>query len=127
MKENANHKAVEQLHKSTKQADQQSGKASVEELLADALDTFMERGSAYGKCYVEHGSVMQALFPNGIFLESDDDFVQFGLFNMMVSKMTRLSNAMRRGEVHTDSAHDLGVYSFMMEEVQHNRPESELE
>lgn len=90
---------------------------AVEEILEDALKTYKDRGSQYGKCYIEHGAVMKALFPEGATLESEEDFIQFGLLNMMVSKLTRLCNAYRKGDVHLDSIHDLGIYSFMLEET----------
>jgi hypothetical protein len=93
-------------------------KVSCEDILKQAIQTHKERGAVYGNAYLEqHGKVMKALFPNGLVLSSADDFNRFGTFNMIVSKMTRYANNLRQANTHIDSLHDMGVYSFMLEEI----------
>ena len=83
-----------------------------------ALQTFKERGAQYGDSYIRHGEVMKALLPTPVTLETEEDFARFGVLNMMVSKMVRYCQNFKKG--HIDSTHDLGVYSFIMEELDTN-------
>ena len=59
---------------------------------------------------------MKELFPNGVTLKTEGDFNRWGTMNMIVAKITRYANAFESGG-HQDSIHDLGVYSFMQEEL----------
>lgn len=84
-------------------------------ILTDASSTYAQRNAAYGDSYKEHGKIMAALFPNGITLNSVEDFNRFGVFNMMVSKVFRCSANFKAG--HVDSMLDLSVYSAMLLEL----------
>ena len=86
--------------------------------MKEALKTYSERNLTYGDTYKNHGNVMKALYPKGITLRTVDEFNRFGVLNMIVSKLTRLTLG---DDLHTDSAHDMGVYSFMLEELQRER------
>jgi len=89
-----------------------------ESILLDAIQTHKDRGAVYGDNYLEqHGKVMAALFPLGLQLIGAEDFNRFGTLNMIVSKLTRYANNLRKDNTHIDSLHDMGVYSFMLEEV----------
>tara|TARA_R100000742_G_C4259604_1_gene77409 strand:+ start:427 stop:732 length:306 start_codon:yes stop_codon:yes gene_type:complete len=81
--------------------------------LKQALKTFEERGKSYGDSYNQVGKVMAVLFPNGVELKTEADFNRMGLLNMIVSKLTRYANQWEK--THKDSAHDMGVYSFILE------------
>ena len=81
--------------------------------LKQAVKTFEERGKSYGDSYNQYGEIMKVLFPNGVKLETKEDFNRMGLLNMMVSKLVRYTN--QWDKPHKDSVHDLGVYSFMLE------------
>lgn len=84
--------------------------------MADAANLFEIRSAQYGEAYLQHGYIMAALFPDGLELKTAEDFNRFGIMNMMVSKLNRYSNNF--GNLgHQDSSRDLGVYSFMLEEV----------
>lgn len=83
--------------------------------IAQALSTYVERNRAYGNSYHKFGTVMAALFPNGLTLNSVEDFNRYGVFFMQISKLIRYSTDPKKG--HLDSVHDLGVYSFMLEEL----------
>ena len=80
-----------------------------------ALNTFRERNKTYGDNYLQHGEVMTALFPDGIKLNSVEDWNRFGVINMIVAKLTRYAQGWPK--VHQDSVHDLGVYAFMLESL----------
>lgn len=86
------------------------------EILERAKATYKERAAIYGKGHYDHGKVMAALFPEGLKLESPEDFTRFATLNMMVAKMCRYTRNFANGG-HRDSIHDLGVYAFLMEEV----------
>ena len=61
-------------------------------------------------------SLMCALFPNGIVLKTPEDHNRFGVLTMIASKLNRYCNNFESGG-HADSIHDLGVYAFMLEEL----------
>jgi hypothetical protein len=85
------------------------------EHIAEALETFKERNKVYGDNYLTHGTVMKALFPNGVDLKTEKEYNRFGIVNMMVAKLTRYCQSWPAA--HQDSIHDLGVYSFMLESL----------
>jgi len=87
------------------------------EILESALKTHKEKGAEYGNTYLMHGEIMKALFPKGLNLESAEDFTRFGTLNMIVSKLGRYASNVSRGNTHTDSLHDMIVYSAMLEEI----------
>ena len=80
-----------------------------------AQRTFEERRAVYGENYLRFGRVMQAMFPDGLTVGTEEDWNRLGLFVQQVSKLTRYSNDFRNG--HVDSVHDCGVYSFMLESL----------
>lgn len=93
------------------------------QILTDAVETARQRRATYkaarredGKGHWKHGHVMKALFPNGIPLNTPDDFTRLTTFNMMVAKLVRYADNWEEGG-HQDSVHDLGVYSFLLEEI----------
>lgn len=83
--------------------------------IASALSTYAQRNRQYGNSYHKFGRVMMELFPNGVCLKTVEDFNRYGVLFMMMSKITRYSSDPHKG--HLDSVHDLGVYSFMLEEL----------
>ena len=82
-------------------------------LIRQAEKTYKERRAAYGPSEQLFGSVMAALFPGGVQLKEQRDWVRFGLLTQVVGKLCRYARDPLRG--HVDSAHDLGVYAFMLE------------
>lgn len=80
------------------------------DVLRDMLETFEERNTRYGKNYLKVGAVLKVLFPEGVKLETEDDFIQFHFLDWIIGKLTRFS-ADRK---HIDSIHDLGVYAAML-------------
>jgi hypothetical protein len=89
---------------------------SVPDLLRAAAETYEQRNALYGDSYKNFGKVMDALFPNGLELSTVDDWNRMGVFNMIVSKVTRYAANLSTGG-HSDSAHDLSVYASMLEEL----------
>ena len=86
------------------------------DFLKEATETYKERNKVYKDNYYKFGKVMKELFPNGVTLKTEGDFNRWGTMNMIVAKITRYANAFESGG-HQDSIHDLGVYSFMQEEL----------
>jgi hypothetical protein len=84
-------------------------------LMQSGASTYRARNKVYGDSYHRHGQVMKALYPQGVELKTIEDFNRFGIVNMLVSKITRYANDPSLG--HIDSIHDMGVYSFMLEEL----------
>jgi len=84
-----------------------------EKLLKQAVQTYKDRRSDYGDSEKRFADAMIVLFPNGIHLQTHDDFVRYGLITQVVGKLVRYVTMPYAG--HVDSIHDLGVYSFMLE------------
>lgn len=89
---------------------------TVPDTLREAAEIYQQRAAMYGDNYLMHGYVMQGLFPNGITLQTVDDFNRYGIFVQMVSKLSRYANMFTRGG-HYDSLDDNTVYSQMLREI----------
>jgi len=89
---------------------------SVEDNFKKALETFRKRSQTYGNSYTVYGQVMIKLFPKGLTLKTETDFVRFGILTQIVSKLSRYTNSFPESS-HADSIHDLGVYALMLETV----------
>lgn len=89
---------------------------SVEKKFEKALETHFERGKIYGEGYKVTGKIIKDLFPKGVVLKSADDFGRFWLVCTEISKLQRYCNNFSAGG-HKDSIHDLGVYAFLLEEL----------
>ena len=85
-------------------------------LLQAAARTYLKRNAVYGNNYKEFGRVMQGLFPRGLTLTTEEEWNRFGVFVMVMVKVTRYAQNFKRGG-HADSAHDLAVYAAMLEEL----------
>jgi len=86
-------------------------------ILKKALKTYNERSKDYGKPYKQHGKIMSLFFPNGLILKTEDDFKRFGMINIIIAKMHRYIKNFNEGKTHIDSLHDMGIYAFLLEEV----------
>lgn len=89
---------------------------TVPSILREAAATYEQRNPLYGDAYKHYGSAMMAFFPQGLYINEPEDWNRFGLFSMMVSKMTRIANNLTIGG-HRDSSLDLSVYAAMMTEL----------
>jgi hypothetical protein len=85
--------------------------------LESALRTARERGPVYGHDGAEvTGRAMAKLFPEGVALRTDTDFARFLILNHIVGKISRYTKNFAKGG-HQDSIHDIGVYSFILEDL----------
>jgi hypothetical protein len=84
------------------------------DILAEMADTYRERNKVYGDNYKRVGEVMVALFPQGVTINTKDEFNVWHLFELMIVKLTRFANS---GLSHEDSIHDLAVYAAMVESL----------
>lgn len=90
---------------------------SIESKLKKAVRTARERGKVYGHDGSEViGRAIAMLFPDGLTLKTPDDFARFSIFNMQMAKIGRYARNFSKGG-HGDSAHDTGVYSFILEDL----------
>jgi len=83
-----------------------------DQILEKMAQTYKERNQIYGDNFMTMGPVMSALFPQGITLKTQNDFIMFHLLDWLVGKLTRFVNT---GMTHVDSIHDLAVYAAMIE------------
>lgn len=96
------------------------GKHTLNRLIQGA-ELHKERDAAYGQNFVEHGPLMQALFPNGINLETPEDHARFGVVTQIAAKLKRYCQNFETGG-HGDSSLDGMVYFAMLDELD-NGPE----
>lgn len=85
---------------------------TADSILIGMASTFRERNAVYGDNYEKVGDVMMAVFPNGVNLNSREEFIRWHLFELLIVKLTRFTNS---GLTHNDSIHDIAVYAAMIE------------
>lgn len=90
-------------------------RVTFKDLINNAMETFLNRRNTYGNSIQKFGNVMDALFPDGLMIKNADEWARFGLLVQVVHKLTRYTNAYDKA--HQDSMHDLGVYAFLLEEL----------
>lgn len=86
----------------------------IADILANSTETFNTKSKEYGNTYKVAGKTLHSMFPNGLTLETEDDFIRFSNFVMCSTKMIRYASNLKSGG-HKDSAHDLIIYSAMLE------------
>lgn len=92
---------------------------TVPELLRDGAAVYEERNAAYGNNYKEFGTIMCAMFPDGLPPMSEAEWNRFGVWMMILTKVHRYVASMRTGG-HMDTANDIKVYGAMLEELTRN-------
>lgn len=85
-----------------------------DEMLKDLAAIFAERNPIYGDNFIYFGKIMLGLFPNGILLKTEDDFIRIGMFVQIVSKVSRYAPNLASGG-HADSLDDISVYCQMLQ------------
>ena len=86
------------------------------EILEDAAATFLERNQVYGDNYLNMGRVFKGMFPDGVRLHTEDDFIRFHILLLAVVKQTRYANNWAAGG-HPDSSLDSSVYWAMLHSI----------
>lgn len=81
--------------------------------LEDAKKTFLARNMVYKNNWETTGEVLRAMFPDGLTLETSDDFARFSLLIQQIGKLTRYCSNFKMGG-HADSSKDLAVYSLIL-------------
>ncbi len=81
--------------------------------LSEAAQLYQERRKVYKRSDLNLGNVLEALFPNGVTIESNHDHIRFSLIVQIVTKLTRYANNWQGG--HKDSIRDAMVYCAMLE------------
>jgi len=95
------------------------------QVLQKAIKIQEERQKRYGTIYQQIGGIMKGMFPNGVLLDKEEDFVRFCLFHMTVTKLTRYAGAFKKGG-DFDSALDLSNYgSFLASLTEENEESNE--
>jgi hypothetical protein len=87
-------------------------KLKAHKTLLKAARTFRQKNRQYSNNWEMVGKVFVALYPNGITLRTEEDFVLFHWMSWKVGKLTRF---VQTRHTHLDSIHDDGVYTFMIE------------
>ncbi len=83
------------------------------DILEAAVQTFRERNEIYNDNYLRLAKASNAMFPTGLTLQTEDDWVRLYFFLAIVTKLSRYATNWKTG--HKDSIHDAVVYSAMLE------------
>ena len=83
-------------------------------ILHEGANTYEERSAMYGENFRSFPEVMMGLFPEGIHLQSYEDWMRMQFVMMNAIKMTRYAANFKRGG-HSDSMHDMMVYAAMQD------------
>lgn len=89
---------------------------SVPQALNDLGKLYEDRNKMYGDNYKNTGVVLLSMFPNGLKLETSNDFNRFSILVHLLTKISRYSEMFMRGG-HDDSLDDLSVWSQMLREL----------
>jgi hypothetical protein len=84
----------------------------LETILDGMKRTAQERHEVYGDSFLTFGKIAAALWPNGLAVGTEEEFARLGVLVQILSKLCRYS-ATPQG--HIDSAHDMAVYSAILE------------
>jgi hypothetical protein len=71
---------------------------------------FEMKSKMYGANYGTAAKIMVVLFPDGITLKAEEDFIKFDFMHWIVAKLTRFAPNLD----HEDSIHDQAVYATML-------------
>lgn len=82
-------------------------------MLRRSLATYAERRGTYGASEQRWADMMLGLFPKGLTITDRSDWVRFGIFAQIGSKLCRYTENFF--QPHIDSMHDLQPYSAMLE------------
>lgn len=84
-------------------------------IMMEMIDTCKEREKIYGRAgFKKHGEVLKVFFPDGLNLETAEDFCRFIMVNNCLTKFCRYMENFKNGG-HLDSIHDLAVYAALLE------------
>lgn len=81
---------------------------------------FLDKNDNYGDAWKRTGVIISSMFPNGIELKSEDDFIFYGVMVRKLDKFVRAMNLRfgktsdKVGEKIQETLADDGVYSFML-------------
>lgn len=89
-------------------------KQSAADLLRAHATVFEEKNKVYGENYKHFGRLMTGLYPQGLTVKTEAEWIQLGL---ILNAATCLQRYCFVAGGHADSAQDLSVYGAMMEEI----------
>lgn len=90
--------------------------ATVDELLRDAADLFMQRNAVYGDNFMRVGPALAALFPGPVELRTAEDHARYYIYIHMMTKMSRYAQNFAKGG-HADSVKDITVYAAILQHI----------
>lgn len=84
-----------------------------DKILEAMAQTFKEKNTKYKDNYLAVGQILSILFPEGITLITEEDFIQHHFIDWMIGKLTRFAKTDCQD---ADSIHDMAVYAAMIED-----------
>ena len=84
------------------------------EALNDAAETFKDRQQVYKDNYLRLANAMVGMYPQGLTLHTQEDWIRLYFFMATITKMSRYATNWDDGG-HTDSIRDAAVYAAMLQ------------
>ena len=86
------------------------------ENLSRIAEIYKERNALYGDNYKHFGRTLIGMFPQGLALNTEEEFNRFALFLNILHKLTRYARSINSAG-HGDSLDDMAVYAMMLRET----------
>jgi len=87
------------------------------DFMGDARDRYHAKGREYGHTYKDFGPLMTVLFPDGLEINTEEDWNKLGALSMVCHKLLRYANLFHEDERSIQELDDMGVYTFILEEL----------
>lgn len=105
-----------------KEFDPKTKKVSTADLLQQSADLFRTKNKEHGDAYYKVGQMLHVLYPDGLTLNSLEDFTIIGTLVQILFKLARTSNTCFGDkdlvyDSRTDSPTDSSVYNMMLVEI----------
>lgn len=110
-------KAIEELAKAARRETKKTNTAA--DKLEAMAATFRERNKVYGDNFIRLGHSMHAMFPEGLTVNTPEDWTRLYFFFLQQVKASRYATNFNKGG-HVDSVHDAAVYMAMLESFDEN-------
>ena len=105
---------------------------TADKFLDEAAETFRQRNAIYGNNFLHIGIIMMGLFPEGLSINTAEDWNRLHILLLQIVKLSRYCNVWDADEPkeiasRIDSMHDNTVYSAILESIDRMSHECEVD
>lgn len=96
-------------------------KSIITDYLSEVDELFSERNADYGNAFMNHGHIMDAIFPEGVVLETKRDIDRYNMISSIVAKVNRYAQNFTNDDGHPDSLMDAATFCMMLKYMDENQ------